>query len=355
MKDAIVYYGAMVLLGMYSLSNGAPSADNIFFYRASYFPGLTRLDAKSLTSIDIMAGGGSSIRARNAHGKKITLCGTYQDGHACPEKFNISEAFFGLTQNVVDGVFLYALLPFRSLKRESVYHIEAAELGKPPACQQGMGDASFYLGWTLNYQDTQELDFIDLTAKIGVLAPTATTTAGVFSLGYDQHTGIPFTFDIALGLYDWLTLGGHASAVHFLDKERRLVTCNDNHECIIVRADVHRGPQWLAAGYIQADHFFRGFSLLLCFSCANKYCDCIQSYRCEQSNVVYPTQTTSCLIPAWSMQTLNFLLEYDFTRQDPTAGLRLGAFYNLNVGGRNIVTTGVGGGSLGIEVQWLFD
>jgi len=353
-KDAIVYYGALVLLGAYSLSNGAPSADNLFFYRASYFPGLTRLDVKSLTSIDIMAGGGSSTRARNAQGNKITLCGIYQDGHACPEKFNLSEAFLGFTQNIVRGVFLYALLPFRSIKRESVYHIESADSAKPPACQQGMGDASFYIGWTLNYQDTQELDFIDLTGKIGVLAPIALTTPGVFSLGYDQHMGIPFTFDIALGLYDWLTIGGHASAVHFLDKERHVVTCNDTRELTIVRASVHRGPQWLAAGYMQADHFFRGFSLLLCFSCANKYADHMQSCR-EQSKAECSTQSTSRLIPAWSMQTLNFLLEYDFTRQNPTTGLRLGAFYNLNVGGRNIVTTGVGGGALGIEVQWLFD
>ena len=62
----------------------------------------------------------------------------------------------------------------------------------------------------------------------------------------------------------------------------------------------------------------------------------------------------TCLVPAWSMQTLNFMLEYDFARPDATTGLRLGAFYNLNVGGKRIITTGVGGGTLGIEVQWRF-
>ncbi len=344
-----------LLASLFSLiCNAAPSADNIFFYRANYFPGTPRLDLATLTSIEVMAGGGSTTHARTPSGKKVPLRGLLSH-RCCNEEFSISEAFFSLTQNMYRGIFLYALLPFRSLKLKNIYH--GAQCDDPfslsSTCQQGMGDASFYLGWTLNYQETEILDFVDMTIKVGALTPTAPSSACFLSLGNDNHVGIPVTLDLAIGVYDWFTYGAHASVVPFLAKKRTILFCNDS-QITQVYANVHHGLQWLAAGYLQADHFFRGFSLLLAYSYAKKYQDRIQSCITHSpASCAAPVGT--CLIPAWSLQTVHFALEYDFTKQFATTGFRLGMFYNVNVAGKNVWTTGIGGGNLGVEARWSFD
>jgi hypothetical protein len=351
------------------LCTAAPSADNIFFYRASYFPGTTRFHSSLLSTVEIMAGGGSTTHARNDDGKKITLR-THHGDHDCESIFSIAEAFFGFTQNIIQyngdmfglmqdsprGIFLYVLLPLRSLKLHSIYHVNSASSQDsiPLTCQQGMGDASFYIGWTINYEETQELDFIDATVKVGVLAPTALSQACQFSLGNDGHIGIPITFDGALGMYDWLTIGCHASAVPFLDKKRNLYTCDSSDNIVLNQAQVHRGPQWLAAVYLEADHFFRGFSLILGYSYAKKEDDCAR-FCGKQRPLSCAAPTGTCFVTTWSMHTINLSLDYDFARPFATTGLRLGAFCNVNVGGKNILTTPVGGGTLGIDASWSFN
>lgn len=354
----------------------APAADNIFFYRASYFPGTPRLAATSLTTLEITAGGGASSHARDACGHLIpllrwcTALTAEPNNNACHPAcgtFSLSEVYYELTQNIAKGFFIDILLPWRSLKATTLCDTQQRSLESfgdyrwaivvlPPLCQQGLGDTSIYAGWTINYQETYWLDFIDATLKLGVLIPsthTITTTPIPLPLGNEGHSGIPITFDLAIGAYDWLTVGGHVSALFSQAKNQKIGSLADSASscCTPVSqctACVKSGTKWMTAAYIHADHFIRGLSAIIAYSYAKQ----------ENSTITNCTVPCSldnlCFTQAWSMHTLNFKLEYDFARQTSHAGLRLGGFYNLNVGGKRIFTTGVGGGNLGLDACWVF-
>ena len=69
---------------------------------------------------------------------------------------------------------------------------------------------TLFVGWTHSFENTSYLDFIDVTAKTGVLFPTGKkkSLTNVFDIpyGYNGHWAIPFSGDISIGAFDWLTL-----------------------------------------------------------------------------------------------------------------------------------------------------
>ncbi len=303
-------------------------------------------------------------------------------------RFSIIESNLSCIQNAVYGFFGELFLPVRNIKINDICFKDLSpddeeipnnknpmwlafqqnfdailaryDLSRAPINETGVGDLTILAGWANNYQETEFLDFIDTTLKFGVLVPTGKTRNEnqIFSipLGYNGHVGVPFSGDVAIGLYDWLTIAGHLDGIFFASTNRniRLKTAPSQNGIIKLAkgsADINKGALWSFGLSLKADHLYRGFSALMGYSFAAQRSDTVfPCDSCFDSSIANCDET----LQGWSMQTIHFLAEYDFTKDDSRAGARLAAFYNIIVDGRRIFKTNMVGGILGIDVNWKF-
>lgn len=300
-------------------------------------------------------------------------------------EFNIIEANIFYTQNLTKGFFFQIHAPIRKLQIHDICFKDISPcddlcpnketpiwqtflclfndmlnqycLSIAPFCKTGIGDTSFLIGWTHNHQDTEVLDFIDMTFKFGILAPTGAkrNEDQVFSLpmGYNGHWGVPISADLALGLYDWLTIGGHVDAIFFAKTTRDIRLKTALYQSGLIKlakgqVTIDRRSLWNAGLYLKADHITRGLSLLFGYTFSNQNnitldtCDC-----CFDPGIINSDEA----LQGWKMHTLHFWSEYDFSKEDSRTGVRLAAFYNLEVSGKRIFKTSTGGGSIGIDIN----
>jgi hypothetical protein len=416
----IIFCTLFIITG--SIYGGA--GDNAHFYRATNFWGEPRLDLPWLTTLAASFGAGSTNKARTGCGC-MPLLNVYgpQDmrllGQNVPFKdlntqedlalellgrlpcrdgfaqlsfgghFSIQEANLFFIQNFYNGVFLWAHIPIRQLqlcninfKDQSPIDSEFPNINTPQwqmvlnlfdqimarynmslagFNKKGIGDTTVMLGWANNYEETDECDYVDFDASVGVLFPTGKqkneNRAFDMPLGYNGHFAIPISFNLSFGAYDWLTVGGHADALFFLKSCRSIrmnTTCEQSGFIKLAcgRAQINPGNIWNASVYAKADHFAKGLSLLTGYT-----------FSAQQRTTIYPFDTTlfnstiassNSMYGCWNMSTVHFIAEYDFTCPENMFGPRIGVFYNWNVAGQRVFATSVGGGYLGLDIAWCF-
>ncbi len=300
-------------------------------------------------------------------------------------KFNLIELNLCVSQNFDCGFFAQAHLPVRQLRVTDIFQTDLSSsdcasgpskntpawqsflalfpsilnkynLSAAPTKQTGVGDLSVLIGWTNNFEDTQEIDYCDTTFRVGALFPTGAikNQNEVFSIanGYNGHFAIPLSFDIAIGWYDWFTLGADIGAMVFFNKKHTLRMKTDCLQSGLIKlaqgvARVEPGAIWEFNAYLLADHVVCGFSLLLGYSFANKNCDTI---RPENLAIFDPTIVNNDPeFFGWKMHTINILADYDLAHYDCPWLPHVGFFYNIVVGGRRIFNTNVGGFEVGIN------
>jgi len=302
---------------------------------------------------------------------------------------DVFEADFNLYQNFTHGFFTHVHFPMVIVRIFPSGFVPHAVSTKPckhytPAWEQPLGllapflshynlsthrtdgaalsDSTLFVGWTGTYTETCYLDFIDGTIKTGVLFPTGKKADpnALFSIpyGYNGHWAIPLSFDISVGMYDWLTFGYHADTLFFIKKQEclRMRTEHERTTGLIVLqkglAEVHYGTVWRMGTYLKADHFFNGMSLILGFTYEQKNDDTI---RPLDTTLFRPAHVNADLrFTKWARSIVHFLFEYDFARCDSLIGTRIGVFYNLEMTGQRVFSINTGGGYLGLDVAWCF-
>lgn len=311
-------------------------------------------------------------------------------------EFSIIEANFLWTQNLDHGLFFQIHAPVRRLKISDIRFIDLSPHDGifpdafapewqtflslyPTAFSQrfgislagqstsGIGDMSFLLGLTRNFDCTEVFDFIDVTFKLGILAPTGKTAHvnNLFELpvGYNGHIGIPLSFQTSFGLYEWLTLGAHIGVMPFAPKTRFVRTFTDKSQSGVIKLDkfcarVHQGLIYDFTTYLKLDHICCGTSFLLGYTYAHKESNsfkqafgCCAPTNCQQPFLC--PQSCDIINGSWTMQTIHLFLEWDMNQRCETTP-RIGLFCNIPVAGRNIFKTTMGGLSAGIDFTWLF-
>lgn len=205
-----------------------------------------------LTSGGLRAAFGSTRKRNDA-------CGIPRDGD-CEDRYSIQAFVFDATHTFCRGFFVSATLP--------IYHFKITE---KPLHREFWSAANLCLtgGWTLNYQEFEQLDFMDVTLETGFVAATAEKPWNAW--------GIPLRGVISWGVYDWMTAGLAADIVGFFTP--------------------HNGRLWDVSWFLEADHVIRGLSCYLGYTHSNQ------------------TQTPlpwSCeILPFWTMDTFHFSLSYD--------------------------------------------
>lgn len=318
---------------------------------------------------------------------KLSICG----------RFSIVESNIFLSQNFTDGFFMQVHLPIRNLKVSDINFIDISPgtslcnpfngrcpntntpiwqtflnnfgnilnqygISVAPFNKTGIGDLTVLFGWTINYQKMEALDYIDASIRFGFLAPTSPKTSinDLFALplGYDGHWGFPLSFDLAIGAYQWATIGGHIDAIIFADTDRFLRMKTSLAQRGIIKlaagcAQESRGTLWNGNVYFKADHVIQGFSLLLGIS-FTKQNESSLTPSCNQPFFDPVIVNSDAMLQGWKMYTFHVAAEYDFTCNDSYYGTKVGIFYNGNVGGERIFRTGVVGGQFGIDITHKF-
>lgn len=303
-------------------------------------------------------------------------------------KLKLNEYHFTFTQNINCGFFIEADVPLRRFDLSCVQYADLSPLDgalpnvSTPEWQAflnnftailkrydlaindytktGVGDLAVALGWSSNYEKTDCLDFIDLTLKAGVIVPTSKKQdlSNPFALpfGYNGHTGFALSVDAAFGCYDWLTIGGNISTIIFNHKEQtvRLKTSAAQNGFIKLargQAEVEKGTIWHGCGYLLADHLCHGFSGIVGYSLTHQKDTMLD--LCDTQMFSQSVVNTDEQLKSWTMHTLHFLVEYDIAT-DSRLTPRIGAFYNLQVGGTRVFKLSTGGGTFGFDLSWCF-
>lgn len=308
-----------------------------------------------------------------------------------PGYFKVIEGVINFTQNFNHGIFGQVYIPIRNFNITPDHFIDLSpaagtgptnastpewlqflaqfnniltkyNLSIAPVKVTGVGAISLELGWTHNYNRTEVLDFIDTTIKTGVLLGTGTTKDPdlVFdiSTGYDKHLGVPLTFDMSMGLYEWFTTGVHAGIIGFLDRTKDMRMKTDIAQSGMIKlakgtACVSMGPIWDVGAYVKADHI-RDFVSILCgYTFAREECSTICPLNCTGQPIFDPNiVNTDQMFFGWQMNTVHFLIELDFTKENRHVGPRLGFIFNATAGGKRIFKNNTVGGYIGLDISW---
>ncbi len=381
------------------------------FYRVSSFWGEPRFERPWLTTVDVQLSGGSQNCGRNTCREKVNILSIYgpeslatlvplcaKEINLFPEKdqftfkavADLFQADINIYQNFTCGFFTHFHFPIINLDLFPSWHIKenggdeipsrknagfkgksslnlsallaTCNLALEPVREAALSDSTLFFGWTHSYENTTYLDFIDFTAKTGVLFPTGKgrneNLVLDIPLGYNGHWGIPLSGDISCGAYDWITLGIHADAVFFFKK----------NDCIRMKLDseaptgfitlgkreamVTTGPVWRAGAYFKADHFYSGLSFLVAFSYEQKNRTVVCPIDQETFSVVHVNRDQR--FKKWSRAFVNMMAEFDFSDQESSLGPRVSLFYNHQISGKRVFSINTVGSSLGLEVNWSF-
>ena len=318
---------------------------------------------------------------------QLSLLPTNDDfGHlSFKGKFKLIEANLSFSQNLSCGFFVQAHLPVRRLEIDDITFTDLSptdctngpnqstpawqsflalfpsilqkyNLSIAPFKKTGVGDLSVLFGWTNNYEETQEMDYVDTTFRIGVLFPTGKKNDInlVFDIanGYGGFYAVPISVDLAVGWYDWFTMGIHAGAMPFLKRKHEVRLKTDIAQSGLIKlavgqADVHPGVIYEANLYLLADHVVCGFSFLAGYSFAKQNHTTVQPFDTTLFNPMIVSSDQQFF--GWTMHTINLLADYDFATYECPWLPHIGAFYNFVIGGKRIFDTNVGGFEFGIN------
>lgn len=412
----------LVVMGVILSTN---PMDTSHFYRAHPWYGEPRFEEKLLTSFYFMVFGGSTRCCYDGCGQKTSLLNLYGpqklqflgsgvtlkdpsnpldkiliDLAALPERpdfgslafsgnFSLWEGQFDIYQNFDRGFFFHLNIPVRALFLDAIKYKDLSPddnefpnrstpvwqdflrsfddilarygLHICPYSKSDIGDVSLLMGWTVNYQDTCYLDFIDATFQIGVLTPSAKryNIKHIFDLptGYNHHPGISVIFDASFGLYEWLTLGYHSAGLFLFDKTQRLFMKTNAHTNGFIKlakgkANVSPGTHWQIGTYLKADHFCGGLSIYLgyIFDMAER----THIVPCSTKKFDKTIVNTDSLLCGWRMHNMNIVIEYDFAREGRPNAPRLAFICNPILGGKRIFDNSTFGGYLSVDCSWYY-
>lgn len=378
------------------------SIDNPHFYRGSYFFGEPRIAKDNLFTPQIRFSGGGTAEGQGARGKTNVLQiygqeNIFELANGAPDcvlnknpngfindlwqqtpagknfgkldfygHFQTMEVDFDVQQNFKKGIFAELYVPIRELQinnisykdlstranagsdidfaqwQNFIIHLED-NLKQYGVCIHSskstkLADMTALLGWTINYEETEYIDFIDFSLKSGVIFPFGKKNIdNVFALsqGYG-HWGFPVYADVSVGLYEWLTLGGHLAGIVFADNNQKIFMKTSNTQNGSIKlskgiADVDLGSIFNIGLFLKGDHVNRRLSFLLAYRYDQQFSTKLYPFEVRTFNASVVNDEEA--LRGWSMHTIDFSLEYDFATYEHPDRPRLELFliYPLQV------------------------
>ena len=212
-----------------------------------------------------------------------------------------------------------------------------------------------YTGWAGHYQDLAHIDFLDTTAKIGLVSRYNEYNMFTLSSEQFQDWGIPVSASVSMGLYDWITMGLHAGTIIFLPQTQNYEINSSTYDAVLfpehITARQFRKPLITITPYIKADHVAGGLSVSFGFVYAQAFKSTyipvdIETYSIGQLNA--HTHTT------WTTGNIHCMIEYDCATQHHPELPYIQLIYTQPVYGQHVAKTHLYGGTLGIIFKYTF-
>lgn len=381
------------------------SYDFIYFYRATPLIPEPRFERDALFSFDFFFHTGESKHGLNGLGKRVPLLDIYglinpitlgsgvpflsannqldfillnlekiptqnQAHLSLSGKLLTHEYNFFLTYNIKPYFFAQIHVPIRTVEILSphIFDVSSSAIKNYPEWRMflqnfneildrhnlslksflktALGNISLLAGFTHSYIEHKFLDFIDISFVSGVTLPTEPeqnikNIAAIPFFAKGQW-GIPLQARLALGAYDWLTVGFYGEITFFFDKilkERVTTSLQQTGILHLAMAHInkHKGPRFQVASYIKADHVVRGFSLFFGYSFAGAYSDILHAKNTTLFS--YENINSNDQIKGWNMHTIHYTFEYDFSLKNAQVGPRISLGGVVIVGGKRIIKT----------------
>jgi len=390
MKYKHIYF----LLIIFNLFSNIISFNRSYFYRASSFGGEPRFERDWLSTINTQITGGSTNFSKNKCYKRRNLFNLYG-----PDKinldapinkfyftgaFDIFEVNLNIYQNFKKNIFIHLHVPAVSAQlfpEKIKFPNNPIDINNGFICnklnqftksladnniflrsvkERGFADTSFFVGYTINYEDTNYLDYIDCTIELGALFATSKkkdpNLAFSIPLGYNGHYGITWIFNLSIGAYDWVTFGIYNDGVGFFDITacRPIRTIESETGLIRINnsvAKIKMGPVYRTGAYIKADHACWGLSILTGFSFEQQNKTTVDLFDINFSNTRANRDDS---LQSWNRWNLNILVDYDFAKCNRLLNPFIAIIYNYSITGKRIFNTNMIGGYFGLNTEWTF-
>jgi hypothetical protein len=226
--------------------------------------------------------------------------------------------------------------------------------------EDGIGDIGVYLGWTKNNDDSEDLDFIDATIKIGGLLGNAKkkNPDKIFSLagGYDGHHGFVTDINLAMGSNERLALEIFGQYIYLFKRNlnvRMQTALGQNGFIKLLKGAAQRNPGNLYqfGGRLKFDAMES-----MTFSTGYHYAHQSKTTLAATDSVQFPTAVVNddSMLADWSMHVFHVGMDLDFTHQDRRVHPRAGISYQHVVKARNAFLNHSVGGNLGLSVTFNF-
>lgn len=239
-----------------------------------------------------------------------------------------------------------------------------------------IGDTTVYVGYAWENTALRRFDHVRLSAKGGILFPTAKrkNEDQAFSVpgGYDGHFGLPFSFDGYIG-NPKLHIGGHLGGFWFFKhtKEMRVKTNLEQNGFIkLAKGSVTRnlGTIFTGGAFIRLRGDHMGFSFGYSYA---RQGESRLTPRGIQTDSRYAatervggTQfnfirfspdiiNSDDMLKKWVMQAFHINFEYHRSEED-YEGFTAKIFYNRPITGKRIFNTHTIGAGCGASVLWKF-
>jgi hypothetical protein len=222
--------------------------------------------------------------------------------------------------------------------------------------KSGIGDISFFAGWTRSTEELDNLDFLDATLRVGALFGTADAKDEDFAFsiapGYDKHNGVFFGFDMAFGFAKHCSFGFHLNELFLFQKSKNMrikSALGQNGFIKLAKANVKRdmGNIYEVGGHFKVDYetasFYAGYTY------AHKGSDSLTA----KNSTLYPGSTLNSdeMLKGWSTHTVHIGAEVDFANENKrNFHPKFGISYNHVVRARRAFENSTVVGSLGISI-----
>ncbi len=221
------------------------------------------------------------------------------------------------------------------------------------------GDISLELGWAESHTNTTHLDFWDTSIKFGLIFPTTNSNFRnpmVINPGYEGIIGFPFAFDIAAGLYEWITIGSRVAGVLFPEHSKIIGLKTDLNQTGLIRLAsgpvcIEKGNIWEFSTYAKADHLAWGISATLAYHFTKQ----------QSTHLVLPANSsfdchiinTDQSLQGWKMHTINLSLECDFANDIAHHNYpQIYLNFDLPFTGHGCLKNKIFSGAIGLNLAW---
>jgi hypothetical protein len=248
----------------------------------------------------------------------ISSCEVFIDGGSISNDqvtFNSIDGILSCYQSFGNGFFVETTIPITSATIQ--FHKDPSIHQTGGVCYQ---NSTVLGGWGINYDALPYVDFIDCMIRTGCILPAHTPLNPMFTsefvYGY-QTWGMPFSFNMAFGLCEWMLFGLHTSICYI-----------HNNDTV-----------WEIQPYFKADHLVHGISFWIGYSYTRSH---------ENScNVLFLTDNHG-----WQMHTVHYGIELEFIQSEFPIHPRLSLYYNQCISGSYILKQNRGGITMSLDIVW---